>query len=161
MEMVLELELELLASRELEELRENHLEGFVRNWAKPEDGEWERGKLRRAGPFWPEGSWGLNVLGDGTARRGAMLGVQGGRVETFDRPRLATQVVQGNSYLIGISAPVPVGPHWDWDPRQLAMVVSPTHERWKQEPKAAGDKRSNCWNSRIDLFENIDQIYLN
>ena len=59
---------------ELERL--NHFVGFERNWVKPEEGEAERGKLRKPdegevdGP--PE-SGGLNVLEDGAPRRRAIV----------------------------------------------------------------------------------------
>jgi len=59
-----------LGNFDVDALLENHFEGFVRNWVKPE------GELERVVPGDDaegiRGSWGLNVLDDGAPRRGAM-----------------------------------------------------------------------------------------
>lgn len=58
---------------ELERL--NHFVGLDKNWVKPEDGEAERGKLRKPVEGEVEGtpmSGGLNELEDGAPRRRAM-----------------------------------------------------------------------------------------
>jgi hypothetical protein len=60
----------LFVNLEVDALLVNHLEGFVRNWVKPE-GEIER-EVPGDDAEGMRGSWGLNALDDGAPRRGAM-----------------------------------------------------------------------------------------
>lgn len=82
LELVLDLgSIELMDERPdtllLEADRLNHLAGLVRNCEKPEEGDAERGKLRKPGGDWDGAfaSGGLNVLIDGAPRRRAMSGL--------------------------------------------------------------------------------------